>query len=307
METVPAQIVKYLDISAILLFMASKYLFAFFLVLITLFSVNGYAQACFDPDSEETIELTHPTDNSSYFVAAPKDFSFKTALNGVTTYQLGTTILVFKTSSYTTANVSDTKTFARIVLSEYNNTDTYTKIVDLTDTTVGTYKAHYLEYRDPDLSETGRATVIIGDRAESRTKVYVVILRSKNVKFEDDKVDYLKMLSTFSLDPLDECAAAPEPPPAEPPPAEPPPVNNNSDDTPTPPNNPDDSTNPDDSSLQNPPSTPQPPADNEFKIFGFDGVLVIGAVVVLLLILGIGFVVLAVIAIAIYFFFIKKR
>ena len=279
------------------------------LILLAVFSSTAFAQACFSSATEQTIELTHPTDNSSYFLAAPKEFSFKTALNGITTYQRGTTMLVFETSSYTTSTISDTKAFARIVLSKYNNTDTYTKITDLTETTVGTNKAYFLEYKDPGLKETGRATAIIGEKAEAKTKVYIMTLRSKDVKFNDDKTMYLKVAGSFSLDPLDECAA-PEPPPA----------NNNDANTPSPsptnhPGNTDANANTGNSSdttppANNPPSNPvnpAPPAGNEFKILGFDGWLVIGGIILLLLLLGTGFVILVIVAVIIYFFFIKKR
>ncbi len=288
--------------------MAAKFI-AVCLVLLAIFSSNTLAQACYTPATEQTIELTHPTDNSSYFLAAPKDFSFKTALNGITTYQRGTTMLVFRPGSFVTVNVKDTKAFANILLSEYNNADTYTKITDLTETTVGTYKAYFLEYKDPAMKETGRVTVIIGDKAETKTKFYILTLRSKDVKYGEDKTMYLKMVNSFGLDPLDECIA-PEPPPQD----------NNDTNQPVPNDNPGNTGNngnPGNSSDTQPPANPPsstpnntataPPANNEFKILGFDGWLVIGGIVLLLLLLGTGFVILAIIAVIIYFFFIKKR
>lgn len=282
-----------------------------FLVLLALllFSAIAFAQACYNENQEER-EFSHPTDGSLYFVAMDKEFVFKSSSNNVFTYEKGTTRLLFKTSSFVTATTSDPKAFARILLSEYNNSDAFTKLNDLTDTTVGEYTAYYLKYKDKASNDFGRITAIIGPRADTKTKIYTINLRAKEARFDQEEQDYLDLLGSFSLSPLSECVAEPPPeeppeeppvstPPVTPPPTEPP--DNNVPDN----NPPADNNTPPPSTQNNPPQSNED--SNSFTILGFDGVLVIAGIILLLLLLGIGAVGLIIMGVVVYFFFIKKK
>ncbi len=286
-----------------------------------LFLCTGAIAACISVDEKE-IELAHPTDDSLYFFVVHKDFSMGTFDHGVTKYSKATTKLAFKASSYTTESFADKKIAAKIILSEYNNTEKYTKVVDLTEGTVGEFSSYFIEFNDKETNEKGEVTAIMGPAFEAKTKVYIVELRAKDARYAQEKELYKKMLDNFSLSVLEEC------PVSEQPQDNPSDSGSNPTDDFTNPDNtaidtadnstmPDQDTNLDttdnDSSNQGtnparPNSGNQPASAQEpFKIFGFDGILVIAVVVLLLLLLAAGFVGLVIVAVVVYFFFIKKK
>ena len=226
-------------------------------------------------------------------------------------YEKGTSDLIFETGRVE-STTSELLNKSKILFSKYNNATNYDKVVDWTGITVGEYPAFYIEFEDKQspVATFGKTVVIWGEEFDGRKKYYGITLLAKQLTFENEKTLFNESFMSFSLEQPLEC------PPDQ--------VDDTTDDTQD--TSGDDTTDDttdqtdgtgtddevdsedttDTSNTGQNPNT-NPPQSGEFKLFGFDGVLVIGGIILLLLVLFFVIIVIAVIAVLAYFAFFKNR